>query len=127
MFNEVNHAQSLPQSRISRMLKVQRMLQWLAPLTVIALAASGMVRGGVPATSVVARSQGQRDVDVVIANGIVVTMDAERRVFTPGSIAISGNSIVDVGAADRIGREYKGRDTIDALGRVVIPGLINTH
>jgi 5-methylthioadenosine/S-adenosylhomocysteine deaminase len=72
-------------------------------------------------------AQTPRDVDLVIANGIVVTMDAERRIFTPGSVAISGTSIVGVGAADRIGREFRGKDTIDAIGRVVMPGLINTH
>src|SRR5688572_20236611 len=103
MFNEVNHAQSLPQSTISRMLKLQRMLQLVVPVAVIALAASVMSRAGMPVASVAARAQTQRDVDVVIANGIVVTMDTERRVFTPGSVAISGNSLVDVGAADRIG------------------------
>ena len=78
-------------------------------------------------TGVAADAAQARDVDLVIANGIVVTMDAERRVLSPGSVAIRGNAIVGVGAADRIAREFKGRDTIDARGRVVMPGLINTH
>jgi 5-methylthioadenosine/S-adenosylhomocysteine deaminase len=66
-------------------------------------------------------------VDLVIANGIVVTIDAERRVIAPGSVAISGSTIVAVGAADAIARDFQPKDTIDAKGKVVLPGLINTH
>jgi 5-methylthioadenosine/S-adenosylhomocysteine deaminase len=66
-------------------------------------------------------------VDLVITNGHVVTMNAEGRVFSPGAIAIRGASIVDVGTAERIAREYQGRDSIDARDRVIMPGLINTH
>ncbi len=72
-------------------------------------------------------AQAARDVDLVVANGILVTMDAERRVLTPGSVAIDGPAIVGVGTADRIAAGFRGRTTIDATGRVVMPGLINTH
>jgi 5-methylthioadenosine/S-adenosylhomocysteine deaminase len=88
----------------------------------VAFAACVLVIGIMPLLA-----QTPREVDLVIANGIVITMDAERRIFTPGSVAISGTAIVGVGAADRIGREFRGTDTIDAIGRVVMPGLINTH
>jgi 5-methylthioadenosine/S-adenosylhomocysteine deaminase len=72
-------------------------------------------------------AQGPQTVDLVVANGIVVTMDAQRRVLDPGSVAISGTSIVAVGAPDQLAKGFKARDTIDAKGRVVMPGLINTH
>ena len=36
-----------------------------------------------------------REVDLVLTNGIVVTMDGSRRVVHPGSVAIAGNTIVD--------------------------------
>jgi 5-methylthioadenosine/S-adenosylhomocysteine deaminase len=68
-----------------------------------------------------------RTADLVIANGVVVTMDADRRVLSPGSVAINGNTITAVGAADRIAAEFVAKDVIDAKGRVVLPGLINTH
>src|SRR5262245_25450016 len=66
-------------------------------------------------------------VDLLITNGIVVSMDAERHVFNPGSVAIRGNAIVGVGPAAQMARDFRGRDTIDARNRVVMPGLINTH
>ncbi|HXG88265.1 MAG TPA: amidohydrolase [Vicinamibacterales bacterium] len=72
-------------------------------------------------------AQSRRTVDLIIANGIVVTVDAEQRVWSPGSVAIDGNRIVGIGSADRVAGEFRGRDTIDATGRVVMPGLINTH
>ena len=72
-------------------------------------------------------AQAPRAVDLIVANGIVVTMDGPRRVITPGSVAIAGPAIVAVDAADRIARDFKAAQVIDAAGRVVMPGLINTH
>ena len=72
-------------------------------------------------------AQGAQAVDLIVANGIVVTIDRERRVINPGSVAIRGNQIVAVGAAAQIAATYQARETLDASGRVVMPGLINTH
>jgi 5-methylthioadenosine/S-adenosylhomocysteine deaminase len=72
-------------------------------------------------------AQGAQPVDLIIANGIVVTVDEERRIINPGAVAIRGGTIAAVGPASAIAAGYTGRDTIDARGRVVMPGLINTH
>jgi len=69
----------------------------------------------------------RRTVSLVVANGTVVTVDPARRVIARGSVAIDGRDIVAVDTADAIATAYRGRDTIDAAGSVVIPGLINTH
>jgi 5-methylthioadenosine/S-adenosylhomocysteine deaminase len=68
-----------------------------------------------------------RAVDLLIANGIVVTMDTNERVIPRGSVAIAGTEIVGVGEAAAIAASFTAKDTIDATGRVVMPGLINTH
>jgi 5-methylthioadenosine/S-adenosylhomocysteine deaminase len=68
-----------------------------------------------------------RGVDLIVANGIVITMDGTRRVLNPGSLAIAGNTIAGVGEPQQIAAQYQARDTIDARGRVIMPGLINTH
>lgn len=56
---------------------------------------------------------------------LLVTMDKKRREIRGGSILIEGNRIVAVGptsevpqAADRV---------IDARGKMILPGLVNTH
>jgi 5-methylthioadenosine/S-adenosylhomocysteine deaminase len=80
------------------------------------------------ATVAVAATQtAPRPVDLIVANGLVVTIDADRRILDRGSVAIAGANIVGVGPADQIARDFKAQATIDATGRVVMPGLINTH
>ena len=72
-------------------------------------------------------AQAPRQVSLVIANGIVITVDGANRILSPGSVAIDGADIVAVDTADTIRRQFRGRETIDAGGQVVMPGLVNTH
>ncbi len=65
--------------------------------------------------------------DIIIRGGTVVTMDASARVIENGAVAIRGSSIVAVGAAAEIAAKYTAARTINAAGKVVMPGLINTH
>ncbi len=67
------------------------------------------------------------DVSLIIANGIVITVDGTRRILNPGSVAINGTQIVAVDTPAAIAARYRSADTIDAAGKVVMPGLINTH
>ncbi|PZP27421.1 MAG: amidohydrolase [Roseateles depolymerans] len=69
----------------------------------------------------------QVKVDTLIDDGIVVTMDAERRVIQHGSVAIDGARIVAVGEAAELRSRYRARQVLAAKGRLVIPGLINGH
>jgi len=68
-----------------------------------------------------------REVALVITNGTVVTMDDDARVLSPGGIAIDGTDIVGVDTAEAIAKQFRGRETIEAWGSVIMPGLINTH
>src|SRR5215207_123440 len=79
--------------------------------------------------AVLAASQApqRRTVSLVVTNGTVVTVDASRRVIERGAVAIDGRDIVAVDTAAAIAAAYRGRETIDAAGAVVMPGLINTH
>jgi 5-methylthioadenosine/S-adenosylhomocysteine deaminase len=65
--------------------------------------------------------------DLVITGGTVVTMDGSRRVLTPGAVAIVNTEIAAVGPAADIGGAYRARRVMDVPGRVVMPGLVNTH
>ena len=69
----------------------------------------------------------RRTVSLVVANGIVITVDGNRRVIPHGSVAIDGRDIVAVGTAEGIAARFRGRETVDAAGAVIMPGLINTH
>jgi 5-methylthioadenosine/S-adenosylhomocysteine deaminase len=65
-------------------------------------------------------------VDLLITGGTIVTMDGSRRVVENGAIAIKGDKIVAVGTAAELS-QYRAAKTINAAGKAVIPGLINTH
>src|SRR5215213_7844291 len=65
--------------------------------------------------------------DLVITGGTVVAMDQSRRVIENGAVVIKGTEIVAVGDAAVISRQFTARQTINARGKVVIPGLINAH
>src|SRR5262245_25040331 len=68
-------------------------------------------------------------VDLLIVGGAVVTMNSDRRVFENGYVAMRGDGGFCVGgdAADLKSRGYKAGRTMDARGKVVLPGLINAH
>src|SRR5882724_9301798 len=65
--------------------------------------------------------------ELLVLGGTFVTMDSSRRVIENGAIAISGGKILAVGPRAELERRYFARETIDAGGRIIIPGLINGH
>src|SRR5271168_3907678 len=69
----------------------------------------------------------QEKVDLLITGGTVITMDAQRRVLNDGAIAISGDSIIAIGASTELAAKYAPAKIINAHGAIVMPGLINGH
>jgi 5-methylthioadenosine/S-adenosylhomocysteine deaminase len=70
--------------------------------------------------------QGATRVDWLITNGAVVTLDGEFRVLENGFVAIRGERIVAVGEMT-FAKSYRAKQTIDARGKAVLPGLVNAH
>ena len=69
----------------------------------------------------------KQHVDLVVTNGTVVTMDAQRHVIENGAVAVRGDSIVAVGPSADIAAQYDAAKIVDARGAIVMPGLINGH
>jgi 5-methylthioadenosine/S-adenosylhomocysteine deaminase len=65
--------------------------------------------------------------DLLIVGGTVVTMDQDRRVIEDGAVAVKDGKIALVGTRAVVTKNLRARQTIDATGKVIIPGLINTH
>jgi 5-methylthioadenosine/S-adenosylhomocysteine deaminase len=76
---------------------------------------------------IVSAQNAQRQVSLLVSGGIVVTVDPANRVIPNGAVAIDGTDIVAVDTAENIAKQFRGRDTINASGQIVLPGLINTH
>ena len=66
-------------------------------------------------------------IDLLVSRGLVVTVDAERRVLAEGAVAIAGERIVEVGKAAALEARYAPARTIEASGFIVMPGLVDTH
>ena len=66
-------------------------------------------------------------VQLLIRNGYVISMDAERRIFSPGAIAMNGGDIVAVGPEADVGNAFAPERVIDAQGAPVHPGFVETH
>jgi putative selenium metabolism protein SsnA len=62
---------------------------------------------------------------IIIGNGNIVTRDPERPFIENGGVAIEGQLIRELGTGLR--EKYPGAEYIDARGRLVMPGFINTH
>lgn len=69
----------------------------------------------------------KQPVDLIINNGLIVTMDAQKRLIENGAVAVAQNKIVAVGRSSEILGKYSSKQIIDARDKFVIPGLINTH
>jgi 5-methylthioadenosine/S-adenosylhomocysteine deaminase len=65
--------------------------------------------------------------NILIQNGTIITMH-NQKIIRQGAIAIEDKNIIDVGKNRDLKRKYgRGYEKIDAKGKVVIPGLVNTH
>ncbi len=67
-----------------------------------------------------------QEVDILIDNGTIVTIDSERRVITDGSIAVLGDQILDIGKSADLSKKYQPKKLINAEAYVVLPGFINS-
>jgi len=65
--------------------------------------------------------------DIIIRGGWVVTMDEAFRVIENGAVVVRRERIVEVGPWAAVSAKYTAARTVDARGRIVMPGLINTH
>src|SRR3989442_770040 len=69
--------------------------------------------------------------DLLVKNGTIVTMDGERRIIENGVVAGRADTIIFVGTESDFALRYlKGvvaKQTIDARGKLVLPGFINGH
>jgi len=74
-----------------------------------------------------AQGQAKQEADLIVSNGIVVTMDATRHIYQDGSVAVRGDAIVAVGPRAEIESRYRAAQMIDARGGLVLPGFINGH
>lgn len=66
-------------------------------------------------------------VDVLIDGGTIITMSKDRSVIENGAIGIRNGKIAIMGSRNVFIKSIRAKQVIDAKGKFIIPGLINTH
>ncbi|SVD26625.1 uncharacterized protein METZ01_LOCUS379479, partial [marine metagenome] len=72
-----------------------------------------------------ANGDGERK--LLIAGASVLTFDTDREIIDDGAVAIDGERIVAVGKSKDLYVRFPGWEVLDASGKAVMPGLINSH
>jgi 5-methylthioadenosine/S-adenosylhomocysteine deaminase len=72
-------------------------------------------------------SANKEKVDLLINGGTIVTMDGDRLILEDGALAVKGDVISAIGFRTDLEKKYIADQTIDARGKLVLPGFINGH
>lgn len=63
----------------------------------------------------------------LIYNAWLITLNPEQNVIRDGALVIEGNLIKEVGSTAGLMEKYAYTERLNARGKVVMPGMINTH
>lgn len=69
----------------------------------------------------------RQTIELLISGGTVVTMNAQRDVIEDGAIAIKDGKIYMVGKRTDVLAKVLPKRSVNATGKIIIPGLINGH
>jgi len=64
---------------------------------------------------------------LLVGNGRVITRDVDMPIIENGCVAIEDNKIIEVGTTEVLKGKYGQARFMDAKGRLIMPGFINTH
>lgn len=64
---------------------------------------------------------------LLIANGTVLTLGESNQVIPNAGVLIQENKILEVGSTQDLQTRFPDAEFIDARGKLIMPGMINTH
>src|SRR5580692_36988 len=64
---------------------------------------------------------------IIFADAWLITMNERREVLEGASVAVDGDRITAIGTRRQLEQQYPGAEVIDCAGRIVMPGMVNTH
>ena len=69
----------------------------------------------------------EKKADLIISNGMLLTMALDSAPVQNGAIAISAGRIIALGATEEIEKTFDAGKTINAGCGLIMPGLVNSH
>lgn len=63
----------------------------------------------------------------ILANALAITMNGARDVLADAAICVEADRIVDIGETAGLLSRHPGAEVFDCTGKIVIPGMVNTH
>ena len=66
-----------------------------------------------------------RDCDLLVTHGLLV--DGQGGVREDAALAVLGNRLIEVGPSAELAARYRAARTLDASGKLILPGIINAH
>lgn len=67
------------------------------------------------------------NIDYLLTNAHVLTMDKDLNQYPSGAVAVKDDAIVAVGDERALKEKFNPAEIIDCRGKVLMPGLVNTH
>ncbi len=71
--------------------------------------------------------QVKKTADLILTNGTVLPLSPDSEPIIDGALAVSNGRITGLGAKAQVERYFEARQTIDAGGGLIMPGLVNAH
>jgi 5-methylthioadenosine/S-adenosylhomocysteine deaminase len=66
-------------------------------------------------------------VDLLIRNGVLVTMDSQRRILEDHAVAIEQGRVAEIGRTADLEKRHGNAEVLDATGHIVMPGIVCSH
>jgi 5-methylthioadenosine/S-adenosylhomocysteine deaminase len=64
---------------------------------------------------------------IILADSWLITMNSHRDVLEGASVCIEGDHIAAVGTRQQLEQRFPAAEVVDCKGRIVMPGMVNTH
>ncbi len=66
-------------------------------------------------------------VDLLISDGVLVTMNAQRQILEGHSVAITDSRVAEIGDTRELKKKHANAEVLDASGSIVMPGIVCSH
>src|SRR5215813_2160085 len=66
-------------------------------------------------------------IDLLLQNGLVITMDGARSIRDRTSVAVHAGRIVDIGPVAELTAKHRATKTLDCARKAILPGMVDLH